>query len=266
MVMTLPESDRYSMSRDKCVARMAMLFGGREAEIFKFGSDKVTNGADRRHPDGDPPRPFDGHGMGHVRQARACALQGNEQEVFLGHSVTQTTNIFDETAKLIDQGGAPAHHRWRGDRPQDDSRQCRPVRGDRQGAARIRDLTGDQLRDLVNGKMPSRDDNAPPPPRSSAVPKKGAAASPRPIRTPGWSRSPRPDRPAWNSRSKGPADRWGLLASTAFAASVAMARDLCHEATGRHDAPEHGDARTGDDEHMTRRYFGTDAFGAGPMA
>ncbi len=37
-----------------------------------------------------------------------------------------------------------------------------------------------------------------------------------------------------------------------------MARDLCHEATGRHDAPEHGDARTGDDEHMTRRYFGTD--------
>ena len=28
---------------------------------------------------------------------------GNEQEVFLGHSVTQTKNISDETAKLIDE-------------------------------------------------------------------------------------------------------------------------------------------------------------------
>ena len=28
---------------------------------------------------------------------------GNEQEVFLGHSVTQTTNISPETAKLIDE-------------------------------------------------------------------------------------------------------------------------------------------------------------------
>ncbi len=103
MVMTLPESDRYSMSRDKCVARMAMLFGGREAEIFKFGSDKVTNGAT-------------GDIQMATRLARSMVMewgmsdklgrvryQGNEQEVFLGHSVTQTTNISDETAKLIDQ-------------------------------------------------------------------------------------------------------------------------------------------------------------------
>ncbi|MBP0587989.1 cell division protein FtsH, partial [Mycobacterium tuberculosis] len=45
MVMTLPESDRYSMSTEKAVARLTMLFGGREAEIFKFGAKKVTNGA-----------------------------------------------------------------------------------------------------------------------------------------------------------------------------------------------------------------------------
>ncbi|MCA3629854.1 MAG: ATP-dependent zinc metalloprotease FtsH, partial [Methylobacterium sp.] len=45
MVMTLPESDRYSFSREKAVARLAMLFGGREAEITTFGPEKVTSGA-----------------------------------------------------------------------------------------------------------------------------------------------------------------------------------------------------------------------------
>ena len=33
----------------------------------------------------------------------AVRYNGNEQEVFLGHSVTQTKNISDETAKLIDE-------------------------------------------------------------------------------------------------------------------------------------------------------------------
>ena len=45
MVMTLPESDSYSFSREKALARLAMLFGGREAEIKKFGPVKVTSGA-----------------------------------------------------------------------------------------------------------------------------------------------------------------------------------------------------------------------------
>lgn len=180
MVMTLPESDRYSMSRDKCVARMAMLFGGREAEIFKFGPEKVTNGAT-------------GDIQMATRLARSMVMewgmsdklgrvryQGNEQEVFLGHSVTQTTNISDETAKLIDQevrqlitdGEATARKMIR------DNADLFEAIG--KALLEFETLTGDQLRDLVNGKMPSRDDNAPPPPRSSAVPKKGRGRKPSP--------------------------------------------------------------------------------------
>ncbi len=80
-----------------------MLFGGREAEITTFGPEKVTSGAS-----GDIQMATQlarsmvmewgmSEKLGRVRYA------SNQQEVFLGHSVAQTTNMSDETAKLIDQ-------------------------------------------------------------------------------------------------------------------------------------------------------------------
>ena len=103
MVMTLPETDRYSLTREKCVSMLAMAYGGREAELFKFGPDKVTSGAS-------------GDIQMATSRARAMIMEwgmsdrlgrvryrANEQEVFLGHSVTQSTNISEETARLIDE-------------------------------------------------------------------------------------------------------------------------------------------------------------------
>ncbi len=101
--MNLPEGDRYSRTRQWCEARLAVLFGGREAEIILGGPDNVTNGAT-------------GDIQMATQLARAMVTEwgmsdklgrvrynGNEQEVFLGHSVTQTKNLSDETAKLIDE-------------------------------------------------------------------------------------------------------------------------------------------------------------------
>jgi len=102
VTMSLPERDRLSWNRQYCVANLASLFGGREAELAIFGNDHVTNGA-----------------VSDIKQAtriaRAMVMEwgmseklgrvrytGNEQEVFLGHSVTQTTNISEETAELVD--------------------------------------------------------------------------------------------------------------------------------------------------------------------
>jgi cell division protease FtsH len=45
MVMRLPEGDRYSSSRAKCKADLAVAMGGRVAEEIIFGHDKVTTGA-----------------------------------------------------------------------------------------------------------------------------------------------------------------------------------------------------------------------------
>jgi cell division protease FtsH len=103
VTMNLPEGDRYSRTRTWCAARLAVLFGGREAEIILGGPDNVTNGAT-------------GDIQMATQLARAMVMEwgmsdrlgrvrynGNEQEIFLGHSVTQTKNISDETAKLIDE-------------------------------------------------------------------------------------------------------------------------------------------------------------------
>ncbi|HTM78128.1 MAG TPA: ATP-dependent zinc metalloprotease FtsH, partial [Devosia sp.] len=103
MVMTLPESDSYSFSREKALARLTMLFGGREAEIIKFGTEKVTSGAS-----GDIQMATNlarsmvmewgmSEKLGRVR------YKSSEQEVFIGHSMTQSNNMSDDTAKLIDQ-------------------------------------------------------------------------------------------------------------------------------------------------------------------
>jgi cell division protease FtsH len=102
VTMNLPEGDRHSRTREWCEARLAVLFGGREAELILGGEKNVTNGAT-------------GDIQMATQLARAMVMEwgmsdklgrvrynGNEQEVFLGHSVTQTKNISDETAKLID--------------------------------------------------------------------------------------------------------------------------------------------------------------------
>src|SRR5262249_4513425 len=45
VMMQLPEGDRISHTREWCVSKIAIFFGGREAEIAKSGPEKVTNGA-----------------------------------------------------------------------------------------------------------------------------------------------------------------------------------------------------------------------------
>mgnify|MGYP001793519055 CR=1 FL=1 len=102
LTMNLPDGDRHSHTREWCESRLAVLFGGREAELILGGVKNVTNGA-----------------VGDIQMATSLARTmvmewgmseklgrvrygANEQEVFLGHSFTQSKNLSEETAKLID--------------------------------------------------------------------------------------------------------------------------------------------------------------------
>ena len=102
VTMNLPERDRYSETKTEMKAKLAMMFGGRVAEEIIFGKENVTSGASNDI-------------LQATQKARAMVVEWgmsdilgplkyseNEEDVFLGRSVTQRTSMSDETAKLID--------------------------------------------------------------------------------------------------------------------------------------------------------------------
>jgi cell division protease FtsH len=102
LVMSLPAGDRYSKHKSKMKAELAMAMGGRVAEEVVFGADKVSNGAS-----GDIKMATNMARMmvtewGMSDKLGMVAYGENSQEVFLGHSVTQSKNLSEETARLID--------------------------------------------------------------------------------------------------------------------------------------------------------------------
>ena len=102
LTMSLPEKDRYGYSRVELESRLAMMFGGRLAEELVFGTDNVTTGAgdDIRRATDLARRMVTEYGFSD--KLGPLRYNDNEEEVFLGHSVTQRKNVSDATAKLID--------------------------------------------------------------------------------------------------------------------------------------------------------------------
>jgi len=102
LAMYLPERDRLSQSITEIKALIASAFGGRVAEDMIFGSENVTTGAaqDIKVATQYARRLVTEFGfsdkLGPLRYA------DNEEEVFLGHSVTQRKNVSDATAAVID--------------------------------------------------------------------------------------------------------------------------------------------------------------------
>jgi cell division protease FtsH len=102
MVMSLPEGDRYSTSKSKIIAKLSMAMGGRVAEEIIFGADKVSTGAsgDIKMATDMARRMVTEWGMSD--KLGMIAYGDNSQEVFLGHSVTQSKNVSESTAQEID--------------------------------------------------------------------------------------------------------------------------------------------------------------------
>jgi len=102
MVMRLPERDQLSVTREKMYSDIAVAMGGRIAEEIIFGHDKVTSGASS---DIDMVTKMAKNMVtkwGMSKELGPIAYGENEEEVFLGRSVTQTQNISEETAKKVD--------------------------------------------------------------------------------------------------------------------------------------------------------------------
>ena len=102
MVMRLPERDQYSISREKMHANLAIAMGGRVAEEEVFGYDKVTSGASSDFQNATTLARAMVTRYGMSDKLGPLQYQEEDEEVFLGHSVTRHQNISQETAKLID--------------------------------------------------------------------------------------------------------------------------------------------------------------------
>jgi cell division protease FtsH len=102
MVMRLPERDLVSVTRARLKADLAVAMGGRIAEELIFGHEKVTSGAssDIQMATNMAKAMVTRYGMS--EDLGPLAYAENEQEVFLGHSVSRTQNMSEETQRRID--------------------------------------------------------------------------------------------------------------------------------------------------------------------
>ena len=102
MVMRLPERDQLSVTREKMHSDIAVAMGGRIAEEIIFGHDKVTSGAssDIDMVTKMAKNMVTKYGMS--KELGTIAYGENEEEVFLGRSVTKQQNMSEETARKVD--------------------------------------------------------------------------------------------------------------------------------------------------------------------
>ena len=102
MVMRLPEGDRYSMSREKILADISVAMGGRVAEELIFGRAKVTTGASADFKMATAMARNMVTQWGMSDKLGPMSYEDNQEEIFLGHSVSRQQNVSERTADQID--------------------------------------------------------------------------------------------------------------------------------------------------------------------
>jgi cell division protease FtsH len=191
ITMFLPERDKYSQSKLEIKAMVASLFGGRVAEELIFGADKVTTGAadDIRRATTLARRMVTEFGFS--EKLGPLRYSENEEEVFLGHSVTQRKNVSEATAKVIDE-----EIRRIVDEGEQTARDILTSRLDElnalaRGLLEYETLSADEIRRIIKGERIVRESSAGPaseeprPGRRSSVPPSGRPTGLEPEPQPG---------------------------------------------------------------------------------
>jgi cell division protease FtsH len=102
VVWTLPERDKYSHSREYLEANISKAMGGRIAEELIFGHKKVTSGAASDIQMATKLAKDMVTRFGMSNELGPLTYGENEDEVFLGRSITRQQHMSEETAKKVD--------------------------------------------------------------------------------------------------------------------------------------------------------------------
>ena len=103
VTMSLPERDKLSYSKIWCEARIAMTFGGRVAEQLVYGKEHLNTGASSDIMQATNLARSMVVEWGMSERLGPLRYTDNQQEVFLGHSISQRQTMSEETARLIDE-------------------------------------------------------------------------------------------------------------------------------------------------------------------
>jgi len=103
VTMFLPEQDKYSISKLQLESQLASLFGGRVAEEIVFGAEHVTTGASNDIERATSIARNMTTKWGLTDKLGPLTYAEDEDEVFLGRSITQHKHVSDVTARLIDE-------------------------------------------------------------------------------------------------------------------------------------------------------------------
>jgi cell division protease FtsH len=161
MVMQLPEGDRYSMKLKQMTSRLAIMMGGRVAEELVFGEENVTSGAQSDIEQATKLARAMVTRWGYSKELGTVAYGDNQEEIFLGHSVTRNQNVSEATSqkidaeirKLVESGHALATGILKG--------KLKELETLANGLLEFETLTGEEIRELLKGKRPNRDASTP---------------------------------------------------------------------------------------------------------
>ncbi len=171
MVKFLPEGDRYSMKFKEYTSHLAVAMGGRVAEELVFGKENITSGAVGDIDQATKMARAMVTRMGFSDELGLVAYGENQDEVFLGMSMGRQQNVSEATAQKIDR-----EVRRLIEEAYEEAKRILTEKHDAhirlaEALLEYETLTGDEIKDLLDGKPPSRDGGAASAtPRSSAVP------------------------------------------------------------------------------------------------
>ncbi len=174
MVMQLPERDKLSMTYEQMTSRLAIMMGGRVAEEMIFGSEKVTSGAQSDIEQATRLARMMVTRWGFSPELGTVAYGENQDEVFLGMSVARQQNVSEATAQTIDKEIRRLVEQGLNDARRILTEKREDLETLARGLLEYETLTGEEIRDLLDGKPPVRDTGEPAtPPRPSPVPSAG---------------------------------------------------------------------------------------------
>ena len=171
MVMQLPENDRYSMTYQSMISRLAILMAGRIAEEMKFGTENITSGASSDIEQATKLARAMVTKWGFSDKLGKVAYGGGQDEGY-GYGGQRHDATSEHTAQIIDM-----EVRRIIDEAHDEAKRILTEKKDEwtrlaEGLLEYETLTGEEIIEVMAGNVPSRNlgnETS----RSSGVPKAG---------------------------------------------------------------------------------------------